>query len=129
MSSTFLQQSTLSDGYVIGLFKTTVISVRKRPDFATSGQWDVVTEAEGIQESHVFDAVMVCAGNFQQPHLPLASFPGESCSCSGLGWGCPSAPQSSPARAAVTHGNGCEYIQKWIKHLMKMQQCCSMRIF
>lgn len=57
-------------------FKTTVISVRKRPDFATSGQWDVVTEAEGTQESHVFDAVMVCAGNFQQPHLPLASFPG-----------------------------------------------------
>ncbi|XP_072199839.1 dimethylaniline monooxygenase [N-oxide-forming] 2-like [Excalfactoria chinensis] len=57
-------------------FKTTVISVRKHPDFATSGQWDVVTETEGIQESHVFDAVMVCVGNFQQPHLPLASFPG-----------------------------------------------------
>uniref|UniRef100_A0A8C9LC42 Flavin-containing monooxygenase n=1 Tax=Pavo cristatus TaxID=9049 RepID=A0A8C9LC42_PAVCR len=57
-------------------FKTTVISVRKRPDFATSGQWEVITETEGIQESHVFDAVMVCAGKFQQPHLPLASFPG-----------------------------------------------------
>uniref|UniRef100_A0A8C3LSR9 Flavin-containing monooxygenase n=1 Tax=Chrysolophus pictus TaxID=9089 RepID=A0A8C3LSR9_CHRPC len=57
-------------------FKTTVISVRKRPDFATSGQWDVITETEGIQESHIFDAVMVCAGNFQKPHLPLASFPG-----------------------------------------------------
>uniref|UniRef100_A0A8C2UEK6 Flavin-containing monooxygenase n=1 Tax=Coturnix japonica TaxID=93934 RepID=A0A8C2UEK6_COTJA len=61
-------------------FKTTVISVRKRPDFAISGQWDVVTETEGIQESHVFDAVMVCTGNFQTPHLPLASFPGiETC--------------------------------------------------
>ncbi|XP_042730047.1 dimethylaniline monooxygenase [N-oxide-forming] 4-like isoform X4 [Lagopus leucura] len=57
-------------------FKTTVISVRKRPDFATSGQWDVITETEGIQESHIFDAIMVCAGNFQKPHLPLASFPG-----------------------------------------------------
>ncbi|XP_065600158.1 dimethylaniline monooxygenase [N-oxide-forming] 2-like isoform X2 [Cyrtonyx montezumae] len=57
-------------------FKATVISVRKRPDFATSGQWEVVTDTEGIQESHVFDAVMVCTGNFQHPHLPLASFPG-----------------------------------------------------
>ncbi|NXC48052.1 FMO4 monooxygenase, partial [Penelope pileata] len=56
--------------------KTTVLSVRKRPDFATSGQWEVVTETEGTQESHIFDAVMVCTGNFQKPHLPLASFPG-----------------------------------------------------
>uniref|UniRef100_A0A8B9QPH9 Flavin-containing monooxygenase n=1 Tax=Anas platyrhynchos TaxID=8839 RepID=A0A8B9QPH9_ANAPL len=57
-------------------FKTTVLSVRKRPDFATSGQWEVVTETEGVQESHVFDAVMVCTGHYQVPHLPLASFPG-----------------------------------------------------
>ncbi|XP_021260739.1 dimethylaniline monooxygenase [N-oxide-forming] 2-like isoform X2 [Numida meleagris] len=57
-------------------FKTTVISVKKHPAFATSGQWEVITEREGIQELYVFDAVMVCTGNFQQPHLPLASFPG-----------------------------------------------------
>ncbi|NXC12370.1 FMO4 monooxygenase, partial [Corythaeola cristata] len=57
-------------------FKTTVLSVRKRPDFATSGQWEVVTETDGIQESHVFDAVMVCIGRYQKPNLPLASFPG-----------------------------------------------------
>ncbi|NXL86424.1 FMO2 monooxygenase, partial [Alectura lathami] len=57
-------------------FKTTALSVRKRPDFDSSGQWEVVTETEGIQESHVFDAVMVCTGHFQKPHLPLASFPG-----------------------------------------------------
>ncbi|XP_075616409.1 dimethylaniline monooxygenase [N-oxide-forming] 4 isoform X2 [Balearica regulorum gibbericeps] len=61
-------------------FKTTALSVKKRPDFTTSGQWEVVTETDGIQESHVFDAVMVCTGHYQEPHLPLASFPGiETC--------------------------------------------------
>ncbi|XP_014798769.1 PREDICTED: dimethylaniline monooxygenase [N-oxide-forming] 4-like [Calidris pugnax] len=57
-------------------FKTTAVSVRRRPDFATSGQWEVVTETDGIRESHVFDAVMVCTGHYQEPYLPLASFPG-----------------------------------------------------
>ncbi|NXO81334.1 FMO4 monooxygenase, partial [Sitta europaea] len=57
-------------------FQTTVLSVRKRPDFSTSGQWEVVTETGGVRESHVFDAVMVCIGHYQEPYLPLASFPG-----------------------------------------------------
>ncbi|NWI62838.1 FMO4 monooxygenase, partial [Todus mexicanus] len=57
-------------------FKTTALSVRKRPDFATSGQWEVVTETNGVRETHIFDAVMVCTGHFQEPYLPLASFPG-----------------------------------------------------
>ncbi|NXG64516.1 FMO4 monooxygenase, partial [Hemiprocne comata] len=57
-------------------FKTTVLSVRKCLDFATSGQWKVVTETSGVQESHIFDAVMVCTGHYQEPYLPLASFPG-----------------------------------------------------
>ncbi|NWV00231.1 FMO4 monooxygenase, partial [Upupa epops] len=57
-------------------FKTTVLNVRKRPDFATSGQWEVVTETNGVQKSHVFDAVMVCTGHYQEPYLPLACFPG-----------------------------------------------------
>ncbi|NXE75535.1 FMO1 monooxygenase, partial [Cochlearius cochlearius] len=57
-------------------FGTTVVSVRKRPDFATSGQWDVVTEVDGKQTSHVFDAVMVCSGNLSEPSLPLHCFPG-----------------------------------------------------
>ncbi|XP_031361358.2 dimethylaniline monooxygenase [N-oxide-forming] 4-like [Lonchura striata] len=57
-------------------FQTTVLSVRKRPDFGTSGQWEVVTETHGVRESHVFDAVMVCTGHYQEPYLPLASFPG-----------------------------------------------------
>uniref|UniRef100_A0A8B9PVD3 Flavin-containing monooxygenase n=1 Tax=Apteryx owenii TaxID=8824 RepID=A0A8B9PVD3_APTOW len=61
-------------------FKTTVLSVKKRPDFSTSGQWDVVTETKAGQESHIFDAVMVCTGYYQEPLLPLASFPGiETC--------------------------------------------------
>ncbi|NXE95917.1 FMO1 monooxygenase, partial [Menura novaehollandiae] len=55
---------------------TTVVSIRKRPDFATTGQWNVVTEADGKQTSHVFDAVMVCSGNFSEPSLPLHCFPG-----------------------------------------------------
>ncbi|KAK2540449.1 Fmo1 [Columba guinea] len=55
---------------------TTVVSIRKRPDFATTGQWDVVTEADGKHTSYVFDAVMVCTGNFPEPTIPLHSFPG-----------------------------------------------------
>ncbi|NXD82935.1 FMO1 monooxygenase, partial [Halcyon senegalensis] len=57
-------------------FGATVISIRKRLDFATTGQWDVVTEADGKQTSHIFDAVMVCSGNFSEPFLPLHCFPG-----------------------------------------------------
>ncbi|NXA10561.1 FMO4 monooxygenase, partial [Sapayoa aenigma] len=57
-------------------FKTTALSVRKCPDFATSGQWEVVTETDDVRESHIFDAVMVCTGHYQEPYLPLDSFPG-----------------------------------------------------
>ncbi|TNN50908.1 Dimethylaniline monooxygenase [N-oxide-forming] 5 [Liparis tanakae] len=40
-------------------FQTTVKSVTQRPDFSISGQWDVVTaNGNGVEESHVFDAVM-----------------------------------------------------------------------
>ncbi|XP_043347119.1 flavin-containing monooxygenase 5-like isoform X2 [Dermochelys coriacea] len=57
-------------------FKTTVVSVTKSPDFSTTGQWDVVTETEGKQESAIFDGVMVCTGHHSNAHLPLDSFPG-----------------------------------------------------
>ncbi|NWI48194.1 FMO1 monooxygenase, partial [Picathartes gymnocephalus] len=57
-------------------FGTTVVSIRKHPEFATTGQWNVVTEAGGKQTSDVFDAVMVCSGNFSEPSLPLHCFPG-----------------------------------------------------
>lgn len=57
-------------------FKTTVCSVKKQPDFSTSGQWEVVTESEGEKEVNVFDGVMVCTGHHTNAHLPLESFPG-----------------------------------------------------
>lgn len=57
-------------------FATTVRSVTKRPDFSETGQWEVVTETEGKQDRAVFDAVMVCTGQFLSPRLPLESFPG-----------------------------------------------------
>ncbi|KAM7336165.1 hypothetical protein ACRRTK_004658 [Alexandromys fortis] len=57
-------------------FKTTVRSVTQRPDFSETGQWDVVTETDGKQHRAVFDAVMVCTGQFLSPRLPLESFPG-----------------------------------------------------
>ncbi|CAM5160758.1 unnamed protein product [Natator depressus] len=57
-------------------FKTTVVSVTKSADFSTTGQWDVVTETEGKQESAIFDGVMVCTGHHTNAHLPLDSFPG-----------------------------------------------------
>ncbi|KAJ1173081.1 hypothetical protein NDU88_004923 [Pleurodeles waltl] len=57
-------------------FKTTVVSIKKRPDFNTTGQWDVVTEKEGTQEAAIFDAILVCSGHHTFPHLPLHTFPG-----------------------------------------------------
>ncbi|PKK27219.1 flavin-containing monooxygenase 5 isoform X1 [Columba livia] len=57
-------------------FRTSVCRVSKRPDFATTGQWEVVTESEGKQEAAVFDAVLVCTGHHCEAHLPLSSFPG-----------------------------------------------------
>ncbi|XP_056379206.1 flavin-containing monooxygenase 3-like isoform X3 [Hyla sarda] len=57
-------------------FKTTVIRIQKRLDFATTGQWDVVTEHDGKQKSSIFDAVLVCTGHHVYPNLPLQSFSG-----------------------------------------------------
>ncbi|KAJ3599792.1 hypothetical protein NHX12_033747 [Muraenolepis orangiensis] len=59
------------------LFQRTVVSVRQRPDFPVTGQWEIETEGElGQRETHVFDAVIVSTGHFTQPHLPLHDFPG-----------------------------------------------------
>ncbi|XP_027627345.1 dimethylaniline monooxygenase [N-oxide-forming] 2 isoform X2 [Tupaia chinensis] len=57
-------------------FQTTVLTVKRRPDFPSSGQWEVVTESNGRERSAVFDAVMVCSGHHILPHIPLKSFPG-----------------------------------------------------
>ncbi|XP_072504750.1 dimethylaniline monooxygenase [N-oxide-forming] 4-like [Notamacropus eugenii] len=56
--------------------KTTVLSVTKHPDFSATGQWEVVAETEGKQDTAVFDAVMICTGLYLNPHFPLESFPG-----------------------------------------------------
>lgn len=57
--------------------ETSVCSVKKRPDFVTSGQWDVTTKtSNGEQTTAVFDAILVCTGHHCDPHLPLGSFPG-----------------------------------------------------
>lgn len=51
--------------------------VAQRPGFPQSGQWDVVAvNADGEEEKHVFDAVLVCSGQFIYPSLPLSDFPG-----------------------------------------------------
>uniref|UniRef100_A0A2K6FXG4 Flavin-containing monooxygenase n=2 Tax=Propithecus coquereli TaxID=379532 RepID=A0A2K6FXG4_PROCO len=60
-------------------FQTTVVGVKKCPDFSSSGQWKVVTQSHGQEQSAIFDAVMVCSGHHILPHIPLKSFPGETC--------------------------------------------------
>uniref|UniRef100_A0A674K3A3 Flavin-containing monooxygenase n=1 Tax=Terrapene triunguis TaxID=2587831 RepID=A0A674K3A3_9SAUR len=57
-------------------FKTSVLSIRKCSDFSTTGQWDVVTETDGKQDSAIFDAILVCTGHHIDPYLPLECFPG-----------------------------------------------------
>ncbi|XP_048214142.1 flavin-containing monooxygenase 5-like [Perognathus longimembris pacificus] len=57
-------------------FQTKVCSVRKRPDFSSSGQWDVVVEVDGNQKAYVFDGVMICIGQYSEKYLPLQDFPG-----------------------------------------------------
>ncbi|XP_028666542.1 flavin-containing monooxygenase 5-like [Erpetoichthys calabaricus] len=58
-------------------FKTTVRRVKMRPDFSRSGQWEVVTATSGgLEESAIFDGVMVCTGHHTYPHLPLQDFRG-----------------------------------------------------
>uniref|UniRef100_A0A4W3K2P6 Flavin-containing monooxygenase n=1 Tax=Callorhinchus milii TaxID=7868 RepID=A0A4W3K2P6_CALMI len=58
-------------------FKHNVCSMKKRADFSSSGQWDVVTrDGEDNLESAIFDAVLVCTGHHSDPNLPLNCFPG-----------------------------------------------------
>uniref|UniRef100_A0A4X2K3E6 Dimethylaniline monooxygenase [N-oxide-forming] 3 n=1 Tax=Vombatus ursinus TaxID=29139 RepID=A0A4X2K3E6_VOMUR len=56
--------------------KTLVTEIKKRPDFSFTGQWDVVTEKDGMQESAVFDSVLICSGHHVYPSLPKDDFPG-----------------------------------------------------
>ncbi|MGH0171711.1 UNVERIFIED_CONTAM: hypothetical protein FKN15_010222 [Acipenser sinensis] len=57
-------------------FQTAVRSVKKRPDFSLSGQWEVVSvSSAGQEQSETFDGVMVCTGHHTHPHMPLHDFP------------------------------------------------------
>uniref|UniRef100_UPI00358FBEC6 dimethylaniline monooxygenase [N-oxide-forming] 2-like isoform X1 n=2 Tax=Myxine glutinosa TaxID=7769 RepID=UPI00358FBEC6 len=57
--------------------KTKVEAVTKRPDFPTSGQWDVVVVDEnGKKEEMVFDAILVCSGHNYTANFPKDFFPG-----------------------------------------------------
>ncbi|XP_004688176.1 PREDICTED: putative dimethylaniline monooxygenase [N-oxide-forming] 6 [Condylura cristata] len=57
-------------------FETLVTNVKKCPNFSVTGQWEVVSEKDGKQESSIFDAVMICSGHHVYPNLPTDSFPG-----------------------------------------------------
>ncbi|KAK3088513.1 hypothetical protein FSP39_020041 [Pinctada imbricata] len=53
-------------------FKTMVVSLRKRPDFASSGQWDIQirNRDSGEKQDLVFDAVMICTGHHAEKNMP-----------------------------------------------------------
>ncbi|XP_072494289.1 flavin-containing monooxygenase 5-like [Notamacropus eugenii] len=57
-------------------FLSKVCSVKKHSDFSSTGQWDVVVDIDGKQESYIFDGIMVCTGRYSYPNLPLKDFPG-----------------------------------------------------
>ncbi|KAL7984725.1 hypothetical protein Chor_003295 [Crotalus horridus] len=57
-------------------FTSPVVHVEKCQDFSTTGQWNVIVEKDGKQESFTFDAVMICTGHQIEAHTPLNSFPG-----------------------------------------------------
>ncbi|KAM8930344.1 dimethylaniline monooxygenase [N-oxide-forming] 2-like [Pelodytes ibericus] len=57
-------------------FKTAVCRVQKHPDFDLTGQWIVTTETENEKQTAVFDAVIVCSGQYVDPKVPLDSVPG-----------------------------------------------------
>ncbi|XP_004646114.1 dimethylaniline monooxygenase [N-oxide-forming] 5-like [Octodon degus] len=57
-------------------FLSRVCSVRKRLDFSSSGQWDVVIETDGKQTSYIFDGIMICSGHYTEKNLPLQDFAG-----------------------------------------------------
>uniref|UniRef100_A0A3Q2DPN1 Flavin-containing monooxygenase n=1 Tax=Cyprinodon variegatus TaxID=28743 RepID=A0A3Q2DPN1_CYPVA len=58
-------------------YSSMIMETRYLPDFPRTGQWEVVTEnKDGLEERHVFDAVICCSGHFNYPNLPLKDFPG-----------------------------------------------------
>jgi len=57
-------------------FNTSVISVRKTDDFATTGQWEVKYRdvGGGEEKTQVFDAILACTGHHADKNVP--DFPG-----------------------------------------------------
>ncbi|XP_031198222.1 dimethylaniline monooxygenase [N-oxide-forming] 5-like [Mastomys coucha] len=59
-------------------FQTNVCSIKKRPDFSSSGQWNVVVEAKETRKAYIFDGIMVCSGHYTKKYFPLQDFEGIS---------------------------------------------------
>uniref|UniRef100_A0A8C5PP99 Flavin-containing monooxygenase n=1 Tax=Leptobrachium leishanense TaxID=445787 RepID=A0A8C5PP99_9ANUR len=57
-------------------FTTTVCHVQRHSDFSMTGKWVIVTKTGEESNTAIFDAVMICTGQYIQPVLPLESFPG-----------------------------------------------------
>ncbi|XP_002715274.1 flavin-containing monooxygenase 5-like [Oryctolagus cuniculus] len=57
-------------------FLSKVCSVKRHPDFSSSGKWDVVVETNGEQKTYAFDGIMICSGHYTEQYLPLSDFPG-----------------------------------------------------
>uniref|UniRef100_A0A4X2JXF5 Flavin-containing monooxygenase n=1 Tax=Vombatus ursinus TaxID=29139 RepID=A0A4X2JXF5_VOMUR len=53
-----------------------VSNIRKHSDFSSTGQWNVVVEADGKQKYCIFDGIMICSAYYSNPYLPLECFPG-----------------------------------------------------
>uniref|UniRef100_A0A672JII9 Flavin-containing monooxygenase n=1 Tax=Salarias fasciatus TaxID=181472 RepID=A0A672JII9_SALFA len=53
-------------------------TITPREDFPVTGQWDVVTVTQGgEEEQHIFDAILVCSGHYNQPIFPLSHLKGH----------------------------------------------------
>lgn len=71
-----MECSRISCSHLFLVSQTKVCRVRKRPDFSSSGQWDVVVEVDGKQKTYIFDGVMVCSGHYTEKYLSLQDFTG-----------------------------------------------------
>ncbi|KAJ8020091.1 Dimethylaniline monooxygenase [N-oxide-forming] 2 [Holothuria leucospilota] len=51
-------------------FKTTTLKIEKKEDFKRTGQWLVTTQFKGAVYKEMFDAVMLCTGQYNEPIIP-----------------------------------------------------------
>ncbi|XP_068096016.1 dimethylaniline monooxygenase [N-oxide-forming] 2-like [Hyperolius riggenbachi] len=57
-------------------FKTAVCQVEKDANFSVTGQWKVTTECKGERRTAIFDAVLVCTGEYADANMPMDTLPG-----------------------------------------------------